>query len=209
MRDIIFLFFIVLILFAAFDPLVSRLEKLKIPRPLSAILIYIAFLFVLALILYAFIPPIAHQLQGLSEFLPQYFSQFREFLLKTQQTNLLNQGLQNSLQQLAQSLSQLSQSAWSGIISLFGGVVSFVVIVVASFYLLIYKKHFKETLLKIIPSHRKELLARIFARTTEKLGAWLIGQNNSLCHHLVPYLYCSFFSTGKICSSFGLACRNP
>lgn len=175
-RDVIFLFFIVLLLFAAFNPLVNALERHHIPRFFSVITIYIIFLFVLALIIYAFIPPVVRQLQLLSEYLPTYFSQFKEILIKTQHFNFLNQGVQNSLDSLAQSLSQLSQSAWAGVVSVFGGIVSFLVIVVASFYLLLYKSHFRQTILKLFPRKQRKLIRRILRRVVEKLGAWTLGE---------------------------------
>ncbi len=175
-RDVIFLFFIVLLLFAAFNPLVSALERWHIPRFISVITIYIGFLFALALIIYAFIPPVVKQLQLLSEYLPAYFSHLKEFILKTQHLNFFNQGLQNSLNALAESLSRFSQSAWAGVISIFGGIVSFLVIVVASFYLLLYKTHFHETILKLFPEQQRKLIRRILKRAVEKLGAWTLGE---------------------------------
>jgi len=175
-RDVIFLFFIVLLFFAAFNPLVSALERRRIPRFLSAVSIYITFLFVLALVIYAFIPPVVRQLQLLSLYLPTYFSQLKEILLQTQHFNFLNQGIQNSLNSLAQTLSQFSQSAWTGVISIFGGIVSFLVIVVASFYLLLYKGHFRQTILKLFPKKQRKLIRRILKRVVEKLGAWTLGE---------------------------------
>jgi len=175
-RDIVFLFFIVLLLFAAFNPIVKWLEKIHIPRILSALSIYIVFLFLLALAIYLFVPPLVHQLQSLADYLPNYFSQAKELMLKTQNTGFLNKGLQDSLNNLAQSLSKIGQSAWTGVVTIFGGLVSFLVILVASFYLLLYKTDFYEKIRALIPRNRRYMIDRIAKRSVDKLGAWTLGE---------------------------------
>jgi len=175
-RDILFLFFIVFLIFAAFNPLVGRLEQMGFPRFLSVLFIYIIFLFIVSLAIYAFVPTLVHQLQLLADYLPTYFSQLKELLIQTQSSDFLNQGLQNSLNALANSLSKISQSAWSSIISVFGGIVSFLVIIVASFYLLLYKTHFKQTIINLVPRHNRTLIKKIAKRCIEKLGAWTLAE---------------------------------
>jgi len=172
LRDIIFLFFVVFLIFAALDPLANYLEKKKIPRIASILLLYVVIFFLLSLAIYLLIPPLVNQLENLTIFAPDYLNSLKDFFLKTQASNIFNQGLQQSLNTLANSLSSIGQSAWLGVISIFGGIVSFVVIMVASFYLLLYKKHFLETILRLFPERKKELFIKIVRRALGKLGAW-------------------------------------
>lgn len=172
LRDIIFLFFVVFLLFAALNPLVNYFEKRKIPRLLIILIFYVIIIFGLGLAVYLLIPPLVHQLQALSDYIPQYFDYFKSFLTKTQSLSFVNQGLQKSLENLADSLSTVGQSAWSGVVSIFGGVVSFVVIVVASFYLLLYKTHFNETILRLVPERKRDFFKKAALRSIAKLGAW-------------------------------------
>jgi predicted PurR-regulated permease PerM len=172
LRDIIFLFFVVFLLFAALNPLANYFEERIIPRVITVLFFYIVILFGLGFAIYLLVPPIVHQLQSLSDYVPQYLGYFKMVVNKTQNSNFLNQGLQNSLQTVANSLSTVGQSAWSGVVSVFGGIVSFVVIIVASFYLLLYKKHFNETVLRLVPEGKREFFKRVARRSLEKLGAW-------------------------------------
>ena len=112
------------------------------------------------------------QLQLLADYAPSYLGSLKSVLIKTQNSNFLSQGLQNSLNTVANSLSTISQSAWTGVVSFFGGIVSFVVIIVATFYLLLYKTHFNTTILRLVPEKKREVFTRIAKRSIEKLGSW-------------------------------------
>ncbi|MEK7094188.1 MAG: AI-2E family transporter, partial [Patescibacteria group bacterium] len=55
-RDVFMGLFLALVISSGLDPIIDRLERLKIPRTLSVIFIFILFCFLLAIILYALVP---------------------------------------------------------------------------------------------------------------------------------------------------------
>jgi len=174
-KEILFLIFIVFLLFAAFNPLVNWLEKISIPRILSVIIIYIGFLSLLTLISYIIIPPIIQEIQSLSNFLPSYFSHLKTIIDKTQ-SSALNAHLQSLITTFAQGLSKFSEGAWAGIVSIFGGFISFLVIVVASFYLLLFKNDFHKKIEALVPKKYQEVFNHIIQKSIEKLGHWTLGE---------------------------------
>jgi len=174
-KEILFLVFVVLLLFAAFNPILKFLQKIHIPRFIGVFIIYVIFLSLLALILYLLIPPTVYQLQLLSTSLPLYIEKFKNILTQPH-SNFVNINIQNSLNAIAQSLSKFSEGIWSGIVSIFGGIISFLVIVVASIYLLLSKEDFYERIKNLVPKKYQEVVNKIIQKSLEKLGYWTLGQ---------------------------------
>ena len=71
-RDILLILLVVLLITVALEPYVTKLEKEKIPRALSVIVLYLALLVVLGLLLYFVIPPVANQIKELTLNFPYY-----------------------------------------------------------------------------------------------------------------------------------------
>lgn len=55
-RDIILVFFIALLIMAVLNPLVSRLSKLKVPRGISVLLVYVLVLGLLSFLVASLVP---------------------------------------------------------------------------------------------------------------------------------------------------------
>ena len=77
--DVLIALFLAIIISASLDPLVSWLERKKVPRILGTLAIYIIGIFVLAVIVYAFIPM---ALSELTNFLASFSEKINEQELK-------------------------------------------------------------------------------------------------------------------------------
>jgi len=71
-REVIVIFVFALIIASAITPVVNVLEKIKIPRVIGALLIYILVLCFLAFLIYLVVPTIAKDVGNLSTNLPNY-----------------------------------------------------------------------------------------------------------------------------------------
>jgi len=172
-RNILVSLFVVAILVAAFSPLVEKLYKKKVPRFLSVFLIYLILTFLFSMLVYLIVPPIVWQVREFTHNLPLFIQrialisdQFQEYLPI----------FQKSLENVAQNLSKLTLNIWSATLTIFGGLVSFLTVLVLTFYILVGKEKIKGILISFVPEKQKEQVVRIFQKVGLKIGAWVRGQ---------------------------------
>lgn len=164
-REILLALFISLILMGALNPLVSRLEKGKIPRWLAIFLIYF---FVLGLVVGAFsfiIPPLIDQTSNFSQLvvsLPEKLS----FL------GLSPDKLKSQLQEISGLPTQIVKV----IASIFSNVIAIFVILVITFYLLLEHQRLDDYLFFLFGSKGKERASRVVFNLERKLGSWVRAQ---------------------------------
>jgi predicted PurR-regulated permease PerM len=173
LRNVIIILFVVALLVAAFSPTVERLYKKKVPRILSVLLIYLGVALLFALMIYLIVPPVTLQIKEFTHNLPVFiekaspiYSQFKEYLPAFQQ----------SLEHITSTLNKLTTNLWSAALTLFGGLISFVTILVLTFYILIGKESIESVLISFLPWDHKDRIIRVFQRVGKKIGAWVRGQ---------------------------------
>ncbi len=161
-RQIILLVYIAFILMAALNPLVTRLEKLRIPRPLSILFCYFFFLGILGLILGSLLPALVEQTRRLLERLP--------FLFGALDFAQINQSA------ISAQLGSLPGKLLKFIAGLFSNLVALFVLMVVAFYLLMERKRLSRYLLLLFGDHDKIQAEQIINKIEEQLGGWLRGQ---------------------------------
>ncbi|HLC38983.1 MAG TPA: AI-2E family transporter [Patescibacteria group bacterium] len=177
---IIILLAVVLIIFAALNPTVDWFEAKKIPRILSAIIIYIIGLAILAGISYLIIPPLVLQIQDLIDNAPNIISQVSSsyhFLQNffSQQSSIITI-LQKPLSTASDQLAKFSINIFSTARGFFTAIGAIVTILVLVFYLLIEKNGLKNIVEPFLPIHQKTAIFTILHKVREKWGAWMRGQ---------------------------------
>jgi predicted PurR-regulated permease PerM len=162
-RSILLLLFIAIIFMSALSPVVDRLEKLKLPRSLSILLLYIIIWSVVSFGIASLIPPLVEQSAVFINRLPQDVTQLTggKFDLSI---------FQPQLSALPERILRLAVGAFNNIISLF----TFMVIV---YYLIIERKNLKKYLTFLFGDGDREKHAEVFIDKLEhKLGSWMRGQ---------------------------------
>jgi len=179
-RDIIVIFIFALIIASAMTPIVNTLEKIKIPRVIGTLIVYILFFGIITFLLYLVIPSIAKDFEKFSVNFPDYvekltlkFQSFTERFSKYQRViDQFAVVLNNTRDLLKGSASNMFSTA----LNVFGGVFSFFLILVISFYISVQKKGIQRVLTAIIPLHYRDYLLDLWERAQKKLGRWLQGQ---------------------------------
>lgn len=171
-RDIVVLFFIVLVIVAALGPLVDRVAK-YIPRLLAVILLSFIFFGLLVAIGFLIIPPIVHQLQLLAINLPTIFSKLGPFF-QSIQNSITN--YQESLLNVSSQLGRLGTGIYSTTIGFISGIVALVTILVLVFYMLLEQESLRNFLHQTFPVEQKEKIFEIARKIGNKMGGWLRGQ---------------------------------
>jgi predicted PurR-regulated permease PerM len=174
-RQIVAIFFAALIIASAVDLMCGTLRKLKIPRLLGVIMIYLCFIFVLALISYFIIPIFAAEFKTLAVQFPELLEKVQretEFLKRfdilENAGEFLNIGA-SSLRVGGESITEVSSR-------IFGGLIAMVSIFVISFYLSLQEKGIENFLRLIVPKKQENYVIDLWLRSQRKLGRWLQGQ---------------------------------
>jgi len=171
-REIIVLFFIVLVIVAALGPLVNRLAK-YIPRFLAVIFLSVIFLGLLVAIGFLIIPPVIDQISQLAINLPYYINKLGPFYenMRNSVTNY-----QDQLFNLSSGLGRLSSGLYSTTLGFISGIVGILTILILSFYMLLEQESIRSFLHQVVPLEHKEMFFDVVRKIGGKMGSWLRGQ---------------------------------
>lgn len=179
-RDIIAIFLFALIIASAISPAVNLLERIKIPRILGALLVYIIVIGLLGFLISLIIPSIAKDVKDLSSNLPEYTQNLSLKFDSLQKTSSKYQGIieqaQDFLSNIGDLLRKAASNLFSTAINIFGGVFSLMLALVLSFYLSVQKRGVQRVLISVVPHQHRDYVLNLWERSQRKLGRWLQGQ---------------------------------
>ncbi len=165
-RDVLVIFFIGIILMSALNPLVLRLQKLKIPRTLAAIIIYLIIFILVGLILAGLIPPLVYETGNFINHLPEYLT----FLnIKQPEGGIIN----SQLDQILASLGSLSIGVVKTTLDIFGSFVIIFTLIFVSFYILLERHNLEEYLSRLFGSTHDKRIAEVIYKIEKRLGDWV------------------------------------
>lgn len=165
LRNIVVTLFVGIILVSALNPGVERLERLRIPRFLAAIILYLIFFLFLGLLLVGIVPSLVSQTQTLISRLPSYFEWIEnEKIVKSQLEGFLGE------------ISAISFDLIRLIASIFGNLLSFFVLIFVSFYLLLERRNFDQYCIKLFGRERGKIIIKLFKKIETRLGEWVRAQ---------------------------------
>lgn len=161
-RQILTLFFISLVFMSALNPTVVRLEKLKIPRVVAILLIYLAIFLFFGLVLAGLVPPLYEQTLTLIDRFPLYLE------------NLgfagVDQGFLSA--QLGQ-LGSIPQGIFKVTVGIFNNILAIFILAVITFYLLIERKNLDNYLHFLFGNNGEEKAKKFVDDLEKKLGGWV------------------------------------
>lgn len=160
-RQIIFLVYVSYILMVALNPLVRRLEKIKIPRGAAIIFCYLFFLGSLSLIVSSFLPTVIEQTRRLLE-------QTRPFLQSLD--GQLNNGAFNN------QIALLPEKSFKLLAGIFSNFVGLFILLVITFYLLMERRKLSSYLLILFGKENYQKVEKIIEKIEIQLGGWVRGQ---------------------------------
>lgn len=178
-RDVVVLIFVALIFSAAIDPWVDALAKRQVPRALGIVIIYVLVITVFGGTITLLVPPLIEQVRLLARNFPFYYDQLSLGINYLRDASV-DLSAQESFQQAFMTLERVLSSATAGIFStvssIFGGIVSFFLVLVLTFYMVVEEDGIKRFLKVITPDHVHPELTRVTDKIQIKIGQWLRGQ---------------------------------
>jgi len=174
LRDVLIVLLFSIVIASAISPFVARLEQKRVPRIVSVVLLYVLLFGALTVLLTFAIPIMAKELNDLTKVVPGFFEplpengspRYLDFITR----------FQNFLETSTRTLEVSSGSIVTSLIDLFGGFVSFVSIIVISFYFSVMPQGVAGFLKSIIPDAHEGYAISLWKRAEYKVGKWLQGQ---------------------------------
>lgn len=166
LKGILILLFLALILMAALNPLVDRLERWRLPRALAIALIYLLIFSVIGLAVWGVIPPLVNQTQNLA-------SRFPSYLESLGWLGVNKEVVYNQLNQLTEQLGVISNGIIRTFVGFFQNLINIVVLLVISFYLLLERKNLGRYLLRFFGDQAETTGIRVMDQIEKKLGGWI------------------------------------
>ena len=162
-RQLILLFFISFVFMAALNPAVTRLQKFKIPRSASIILIYILFFGFIGTVFGLLIPPLIEQTR---------------LLVMSAPTNLEKLGLLNiDFNFISSQLGSIPKNVFTVITGVFSNMIALFTVIVFTFYLLLERRNLDQYLTVLFGNHKEEIRVKQFIDKVEQgLGSWVRAQ---------------------------------
>ncbi|MFN4212887.1 MAG: AI-2E family transporter [Microgenomates group bacterium] len=164
-RDLLFSLFIAFIVMSAVKPAVIRLEKFRIPRPLSTLIIFIGFIFGFAYLFYWFLPPLVYETAIFFKSLPQILTRLAPNLLPYPNFSALTQYLPN-----------ITNQFFSLVKGIFSNAIFLISTIFFSFYFVIEEDFIKKILVRFFEEEKTQSVVSIFNKIEERLRAWFWGE---------------------------------
>lgn len=172
MRETISILILALVISTALDPAVDRLEKMRVPRILGTIVVFLAALTVLAFVIYTVLPITLLQLNGLFNNLTGLASQFLKVNSPIEITNFVNTDLRSVTNLLLSGSVPFLQVLGK----LLGSVAFAVAVLVLSFYLTISRDGVEKFMRAVLPEGAEARAIQLYTRTKKKIGRWFQAQ---------------------------------
>lgn len=182
LANVITYIFAAVFLALGLDPLVSSLEKLKLPRPLAVLTVIVGLLGFLALMVWALAPALITQSTNFLATAPDLLQDITKIPLVVNLDEQLGGAVGSAL---ANAGAFLGDSAnWPSLvggvvqvgISLFNGAFGFLIIVVLTVFFLASLDGLKASLTKLVPASKRERYTKISQQVSTSVGRYVIGQ---------------------------------
>jgi len=167
--------FLAVVIAASIEPTLRWFEKRNIKRVVSVPSLYVLAIAVFFGIFYAILPSLFNEIFILSQDLPEKLANASKKLDSTAFGNIgfLIPAIDDFLINFQTKLGAAVPDVLGFIKKFFGGILSFILIIVFSFYLSLRKNDIENSLLAVTPQRHKEYVRDLVRRIQKKLGRWM------------------------------------
>ncbi|WP_163970087.1 AI-2E family transporter [Oceanobacillus halotolerans] len=161
-------------------PIVTKIQRLNIPRSLAILFIYVLFFGGISYLIYRVYPTIVHQLHDLNEQLPELLEMYKGFVYQLYEyTAFLPETVHDKMDQLIYdieaSVDEIIGNIVGGVTKVFDMIVLLTVIPVLVFYFLKDYQKIKQYIKTWIPSKYQSQTSSLVHKIDESLGGYIRG----------------------------------
>ncbi|MCC7004542.1 AI-2E family transporter, partial [Candidatus Nomurabacteria bacterium] len=183
LKDIVLVVLTAITIASSIEPITKKIIAYRIPRTLAVVLIYIAIALILLGIFYFFLPGLLNDVSTLLNSLPKYISTFdlwnpfKDTQVWDQASNISRSlSLTDLTASISNFISNLTSNMFSAISDVFGGLLSFILIIVLSFYFSVQEDGVGNFLRIVTPLKYEKYIIGLWRRAQNKIGLWMQGQ---------------------------------
>lgn len=180
LRDVVLIVLTSIVVASAMEPAVAMFTRLRIPRLLGVILIYLLLFLFIFCVFYFFVPLILDDLSSFLATLPVYLTALNDSAVFQDYGAIFGipgqPGAAMEEIRAGASLTGLFGNSFSAAASIFSGFFAFILIVVFSFYFTVAETGVDDFLRVIIPKKHQAYALDLWFRSRHKIGLWMQGQ---------------------------------
>jgi len=169
-RNIALWFFFGLAISVLLDPAINFMRKLRVPKMLAIVFVYVSIFGLLGILVYLTAPIFMMELKEFSSYLPSYLTKISPIL--SQLGIDLSAGFSDITTTLIGGLEQSSKGVINALIAFFGGLSSTVIILTISFFLSLEDRGPEKFLAFISPQKYKDNIVSFFEKAQTKVAGW-------------------------------------
>lgn len=168
-KEVLFIFFVSLILSFALLPLIGKLEKRGLSRSLAALTVYLSLILIFLGVLAIGVSPMVDQTT-------LFFSQLPRLIGSVFANPAISPFSSQVAEESARQLASVSINLLRITIGVFDSFLALVTVFVFSFYLSLGYERWKASLVKIFPEETQKKVDRALEEISRRLGAWVRGE---------------------------------
>lgn len=184
LKDLVLVLLTAIVIASAIEPAVDALGRWKFPRVLAILAIYLLLLGSFFCIFFFFVPSFFEDLTTLLVSLPVYletinswggFEEYAQIFGAGNVPDVSTNALLDSVGSFLGAAGMFG-NAFTAIVNIFGGVLSFVLIIVFSFYFAVIRTGVDDFLQVVTPRRYQGYILDLWERSRRKIGLWMQGQ---------------------------------
>ena len=185
LRDVLLVVVSAVVIASAVEPLVRRMGKWRIHRVVAAVIIYLILAAIIAGLLVFFMPLLVNDTISFLASVPRQislsdiWSPIQDFGINigpSSTSAISTISLSDLVGGLQSAITGTTAGAFKTASFVFGGVLSFFLIIVLSFYLVVQEDGVENFLKIVTPANKHEYIINLWGRARRKIGSWLQGQ---------------------------------
>jgi predicted PurR-regulated permease PerM len=173
--DLVLILLTAVVISSSIEPLSTRLARIGLPRVAAVMALYVLLLGGIASLVYFFVPPLVHEAKGFFTLVPEYLDGL-ELAQPFSGSSTEITALREQLSEWATALSSTGSGITAVISTVFGGLLSFMLILVLSFYLAVREEGIDDFVRLVTPLAHREYALDLWRRSQRKIGLWMQGQ---------------------------------
>ncbi len=179
-RDIVAVVLFSVVIASGVEPAARWFQRFRIPRVLAVIFVYLIAFSILGAMFYLIVPTMFSEVSNLAADIPSYLDKpfeikaIREFLPELPES--ISSLLLGFAEGIKGFVGNISSGFFQATAAVFGGALSFVLIVILSFYLAVQEKGIENFLRIVTPVSHEKYIIDLWFRSRNKIGNWLKGQ---------------------------------
>jgi len=171
-KDILVWFIFAIIISILVNPAVDFLRKLKIPRALAVLFVYVGIFGIFILLTYFTVILFSSEVQQFSQLLPQYFEKISPVLRGLGIRAF--EDIETFVSLLSGALEKITANILNILFLIFGGIFASIFILAIAIFLSLEEKGIEKALILVFPKKYDGYVLSLFRRCQKKVTSWFI-----------------------------------